>query len=127
MHKHLPFPSTVDPDKDEEEEEPRNGMRKVVSENAVVIFAKKGCCMCHVAKLLLHGHGVNPAVVNVDEQNEARLGADLAEMIGEDGSSRQFPVVFVGGELMGGLEEIMGAHISGELVPKLRQARALWL
>ncbi|XP_051125061.1 glutaredoxin-C9-like [Andrographis paniculata] len=107
-------------------------MRKVVAENAVVIFARNGCCMCHVVKLLLHGHGVSPTVVDVDELNEVKLAGELTEMIGgEEGpgsaAAMQFPAVFVGGELFGGLEEIMGAHISGELVPKLREARALWL
>lgn len=87
--------------------------------------------MCHVVKLLLHGHGVNPSIVDVDEQNEAVLTNELSRIVGGDGSGNsavpQFPAVFVGGELFGGLEDVMGAHISGELVPKLREARALWL
>jgi glutaredoxin-related protein len=35
--------------------------------------------------------------------------------------------VFIGGNLFGGLDRIMATHISGELVPILKQARALWL
>ncbi|KZV57562.1 hypothetical protein F511_03022 [Dorcoceras hygrometricum] len=103
----------------------------LVSENAVVVFARKDCCMCHVVKLLLHGHGVNPTVFDVDEANEDDVVNELSTIIGVDGSGTasrpQFPAVFVGGELFGGLEKVMGAHISGELVPRLRQARALWL
>ncbi|PIN15619.1 Glutaredoxin [Handroanthus impetiginosus] len=106
-------------------------VRKLVAENAVVVFARPGCCMCHVVKLLLHGHGVNPSIFDVDEQNESDVINELSEIIGGEGSGNsavpQFPAVFVGGELFGGLEEVMGAHISGELVPKLRAARALWL
>jgi glutaredoxin 3 len=39
----------------------------------------------------------------------------------------QFPVVFVGGKLFGGLERVMATHITGELVPILKDAGALWL
>ncbi|KAL8032535.1 hypothetical protein ABFX02_13G102600 [Erythranthe guttata] len=112
-------------------------VRELVAENSVVVFARKGCCMCHVVKLLLHGHGVNPTIVDIDEQNEAGIKNDLSRILGGgavDGANSgnsaavpQFPAVFMGGELFGGLEEIMGAHISGELVPRLREARALWL
>ncbi|KAH6795396.1 hypothetical protein C2S51_036382 [Perilla frutescens var. frutescens] len=100
-------------------------VRQLVAENAVVVFARRGCCMCHVVKLLLHGHGVNPSIFDVDEENEGEVTDELSKIIGA--SAPQFPAVFVGGELFGGLEKIMGAHISGELVPRLREARALWL
>ncbi|XP_075515306.1 glutaredoxin-C9-like [Primulina tabacum] len=104
---------------------------RLVSENAVVVFARKDCCMCHVVKLLLNGHGVNPTVFDVDEAKEDDVVNELSRIIGVDGSGNatrpQLPVVFVGGELFGGLENVMGAHISGELVPRLREARALWL
>lgn len=101
-------------------------VRKLVAENAVVVFARKGCCMCHVVKLLLNGHGVNPTVLDVDEQNEGDVTNELSRIVG-GADAPQFPAVFVGGELFGGLEQVMGAHISGELVPRLRKARALWL
>ncbi|XP_057797539.1 glutaredoxin-C9-like [Salvia miltiorrhiza] len=100
-------------------------VRQVVEENAVVVLARRGCCMCHVVKLLLHGHGVNPSILEVDEKKEADVNEELSSIIG--GAPPQLPAVFVGGELFGGLEKIMGAHISGELVPRLREARALWL
>ncbi|KAG6383464.1 monothiol glutaredoxin-S5-like [Salvia hispanica] len=99
-------------------------LRKLVADNAVVVFARKGCCMCHVVKLLLNGHGVNPTVVDVDDHNEGDVTDQLSRIVG---AAPQFPAVFVGGELFGGLEQVMGAHISGELVPRLREARALWL
>ncbi|KAL3820412.1 hypothetical protein ACJIZ3_006317 [Penstemon smallii] len=105
-------------------------VRKLVAENAVVVFARRGCCMCHVMKLLLHGHGVNPSIFDVDEVNEAEVSNELSILLGSGNSAAApppFPAVFVGGNFFGGLEEVMGAHISGELVPKLREARALWL
>lgn len=98
-------------------------VRKLVAENSVVVFARQGCCMCHVVKLLLNGHGVNPVILDVDDQNEG----DVVGILSSDGVAPQFPAVFLGGELFGGLEQLMAAHISGELVPRLREARALWL
>ncbi|KAL8511542.1 hypothetical protein ACS0TY_018085 [Phlomoides rotata] len=103
-------------------------VRQLVAENAVVVVARRGCCMCHVVKLLLHGHGVNPSIFDVDEQNEADLIKELSTINGAGKSTApQFPAVFVGGAHLGGLEAVMAAHISGELVPRLREARALWL
>ncbi|XP_073281014.1 glutaredoxin-C9-like [Primulina huaijiensis] len=123
-----PPPATADPCGEAINTE---SIRKVVAENAVVVFARKGCCMCHVIKLLLHGHGVKPKIFDVDEQNEAAVTNELFKLIGEVGSGKasdpQLPAAFVGGKLIGGLDKVIGAHISGELVPKLKEARALWL
>ncbi|XP_038881313.1 glutaredoxin-C9-like [Benincasa hispida] len=108
-----------------------DGVEKLVSKNAVVVLAKRGCCMSHVLKLLLLGHGVNPAVVAVGEEDEVDIAGEIGKFSpgtgdGNDGRV-QFPVVFVGGKMFGGLEKVMAAHISGELVPALKDAGALWL
>ncbi|KAL3617077.1 hypothetical protein CASFOL_039471 [Castilleja foliolosa] len=100
----------------------------LVAENAVMVFGRKGCCMCHVVKLLLQCHGANPTILDMDEQNEADVSRQCSAFVGKEAPAAvNFPVVFVGGELFGGLDEIMGAHITGELVPRLRAAKALWL
>ncbi|KAL3643471.1 hypothetical protein CASFOL_014286 [Castilleja foliolosa] len=104
-------------------------VKDLVTDNAVMVFGRKGCCMCHVIKLLLQGHGVNPTTLDVDEQNEADVTRQWSEFLGVKGpaAAPNFPAVFIGGELFGGLDEIMGAHITGELVPRLKAAGALWL
>ena len=99
---------------------------KLVSENAVIVFGRRGCCMCHVVKLLLQGLGVNPMVSEVDDKDEVAVTNELLRISGQDGLV-QFPAVFVGGKLFGGLERVMATHISGELVPILKEAGALWL
>ncbi|GMN53887.1 hypothetical protein TIFTF001_023018 [Ficus carica] len=95
--------------------------------------------MGHVVKHLLLGHGANPAVCEVEEAEETAVieelesamavSAEDREREGPAGSRRrvQFPAVFIGGRLFGGLDRVMAAHISGELVPLLKQAGALWL
>ncbi|XP_068663267.1 putative glutaredoxin-C14 [Aristolochia californica] len=91
----------------------------LASENAVLVVGRRGCCMCHVVKRLLLGLGVNPLVHEVED------GKVIFEISGDQ--SLQFPAVFIGGKLVGGLEWLMAAHISGELIPILKKAGALWL
>nr|KYP53346.1 Glutaredoxin-C9 [Cajanus cajan] len=99
---------------------------KMVHEKAVIVIGRRGCCMSHVVKRLLLGLGVNPAVYEVEEKDEAGVATQLeATTLSQQGL--QFPAVFIGGNLFGGLDRIMATHISGELVPILKQAGALWL
>jgi glutaredoxin 3 len=84
--------------------------------------------MCHVVKKLLLGLGVNPPVFEVEEKEEDYVIKALSMIKGgKDADQVQFPVVFVGGKLFGGLERIIASHITGELVPILKDAGALWL
>ncbi|XP_039060096.1 glutaredoxin-C9-like [Hibiscus syriacus] len=105
------------------------GVTELVSENSVIVFGRRGCCMCHVVKRLLLELGVNPTVYEVVEEKEATVLNELSRIDGirRDGSIEQLPAVFVGGKLFGGLDKVISTHISGELVPILRDAGALWL
>lgn len=105
-------------------------VHSMVSENAVIVFARRGCCMSHVVKRLLLGLGVNPAIHEVDEKDEVGVIRELEAMDADNDGKQgkvQFPAVFIGGKLFGGLERLMATHISGELVPLLKEAGALWL
>ncbi|KAK9092742.1 hypothetical protein Syun_027653 [Stephania yunnanensis] len=101
------------------------GVKEIVGENAVLVIGRKGCCMSHVMKRLLLGLGVNPTVCEVEEEEEEAVVEELT-VVG-DGGRPQFPVVYIGGRLFGGLDRLMGAHITGELIPLLKQAGGLWL
>lgn len=73
---------------------------------------------------------MNPSVYEVDEDDEVAVVAELSKVgsaAADSGGGVQFPAVFVGGKLFGGLEKVMATHISGELVPILKDAGALWL
>ncbi|XP_078436917.1 glutaredoxin-C1-like [Wolffia australiana] len=128
-------------------------LRRIVAGNAVVVFSLSGCCMCHVVKRLLLGLGVGPAVFDLDvEKGGAEMQAVLRRLISASVaaaaaaaaaassspaaaaaaaasslSSPPLPAVFVGGKLVGGLEAVMACHISGSLIPLLKNAGALWL
>ncbi|CAO2170932.1 unnamed protein product [Urochloa humidicola] len=95
---------------------------RAVAESPVVVVGRRGCCLSHVVKRLLQGLGVNPAVHEVAD--EAAL-AGVVPAGNEAGAA--LPAVFVGGKLLGGLDRLMAVHISGELVPILKKAGALWL
>ena len=84
--------------------------------------------MCHVVRKLLLGLGVNPPVFEIDAQtNEIDLLLNSLSNDKNNVSNLQFPVVFVGGEVFGGLDRVMATHLSGELVPILKNVGALWL
>ena len=100
---------------------------KMVSETAVIIIGRRGCCMCHVVQRLLQGQGVNPRLYEVEEEQVGAVAAELSGKVVGGGGEVEFPAVFVGGKLFGGLERVMATHISGELVPILKEAGALWL
>ncbi|XP_078431281.1 glutaredoxin-C6-like [Wolffia australiana] len=97
-------------------------IRRLIGENPIVIFSRSSCCMCHVMKRLLANLGVHPTVIELEEDEID--GAMATESLFVSGAVS--PVVFIGGELVGGLESLMGLHLTGELVPKLAQVGALW-
>ncbi|KAG2320711.1 hypothetical protein Bca52824_013924 [Brassica carinata] len=103
-------------------------VRTLVEENAAMVIGRKGCCMCLVVKRLLFGLGVNPAVLEIDEKKEVEVMSEL-EKIGVEGGREtvMLPAVYIGGRLFGGLDRVMATHISGELVPILKEVGALWL
>ncbi|KAK4368982.1 hypothetical protein RND71_012774 [Anisodus tanguticus] len=109
-------------------------LKNVVKDNAVIVVGRRGCCMIHVVKRLLQCLGANPAIYEIEEEDENEVVDELENIIaggGGDGRKEagklQFPAVFVGGELFGGSDRVMAAHITGELTPVLKKAGALWL
>lgn len=109
----------------------KGAVREAVSDNAVIVLARKGCCMSHVVKRLLISHGVNPSVFEFEEVEEKDVVKELEIITAEKGAlvkpRVQFPAVFIGGKMYGGLDQVMATHITGELIPVLKQAGALWL
>ncbi|XP_019417704.1 PREDICTED: glutaredoxin-C1-like [Lupinus angustifolius] len=98
---------------------------RLASESAVVIFSISSCCMCHALKTLFCGMGVNPSVVELDEDPKGKeMESVLMRLLG---NSTCVPVVFIGGKLVGTMDRVLASHINGSLVPLLKQAGAMWL
>jgi glutaredoxin 3 len=80
--------------------------------------------MCHSIKTLLNDFGVNPAVYELDE---IQRGRDIEQALARLGCSPSVPAVFIGGELVGGANEVMSLHLKRSLIPMLRRAGAIWV
>ncbi|KAI3836672.1 hypothetical protein MKW92_040415 [Papaver armeniacum] len=98
---------------------------RLASQRAVVIFSKSTCCMSHTVKTLFYDLGVNPSVHELDQ--EPRAGKEMEEALIRLGCNPSVPAVFIGGQLVGGVSEVMTLHLSSSLIPLLKQAGAIWL
>nr|XP_043609700.1 monothiol glutaredoxin-S4-like [Erigeron canadensis] len=96
----------------------------LVSERPVVIFSKKSCILSYTIKSLFNDFGVNAMVYELDEIARGReIELALSAHHGRDTA----PTIFIGGELVGGTNEIMSLHLRRELKPMLIRAGALWV
>jgi len=77
-------------------------------------------------KKLLSTIGVNPTVIELDDNEIASLSSDDDDDLASVLRSRS-PAVFIGGACVGGLESLVALHVGGHLVPKLVQVGALYV
>ncbi|CAF2073150.1 BnaCnng76570D [Brassica napus] len=54
-------------------------------------------------------------------------GKEIEQALAQLGCSPTDPVVFIGGQLVGGANQVMSLHLHRSLVPILKRAGALWL
>ncbi|KAG8052827.1 hypothetical protein GUJ93_ZPchr0001g30689 [Zizania palustris] len=107
---------TIDPAG--EDEAPAERVGRLVRESPVVVFARRGCYMAHVMKRLLAAVGAHATVIELEGAADEVAAAAAAP-------GAALPTLFVGGAPVGGLEGLMGLHLSGRLVPRLREVGAL--
>ena len=84
----------------------------------VVIYTTKWCGYCMMALRLLRAKGITFAQVPVDGDRQAR--AWLVQRTGR----RTVPQVFIGGQSVGGYDEISQLDDEGELMPLVAAAQA---
>ncbi|WOG83379.1 hypothetical protein DCAR_0102554 [Daucus carota subsp. sativus] len=97
---------------------------RMVSQRPVVIFSKTSCCISHTVKSLLQDFGVSPVVYELDE---IPRGRDIEAALAKLGHNPVVPAVFIGGELVGGANEVMSLHLQRNLRPMLTRAGAMWV
>ncbi|XP_043708519.1 monothiol glutaredoxin-S2-like [Telopea speciosissima] len=90
----------------------------------VVIFSKSSCCMSHTLKTLICNYGANPLIYELDEDPKGR---ELENSLMRLGCNPVVPVVFIGGQLIGGANEVMERQMNGTLKNMLIQANAIWV
>lgn len=101
---------------------------KLASQHAVVVFGKSSCCTSHAVTRLFIELGVNPTVHELEQDQRGKeTESALARLLGNNGGNNAVPAVFIGGKLVGPTDKVMALHMSGGLVPMLRNAGALWV
>ncbi|KAJ7561129.1 hypothetical protein O6H91_03G015000 [Diphasiastrum complanatum] len=100
-------------------------VEKAASEKAVVIYSVSTCCLCHAVKRLFCSLGVAPAIYEIDQEHDGPEIERALQRIA--GGGQPIPAVFIGSRYVGGLDQLIAAHICGALVPRLKEAGALWL
>ncbi|XP_078168477.1 glutaredoxin-C1-like [Carex rostrata] len=101
-----------------------DAVTKLTSQRAVVVFSKSSCCMSHTVVRLFINLGVNTTVHELDKDPRGRdIECALAKLLGR---SPAIPAVYIGGKLVGSTDSIMSLHMSGNLVPMLHNAGAIW-
>eukprot|EP00002_Diphylleia_rotans_P021591 TRINITY_DN419_c1_g4_i1.p1 TRINITY_DN419_c1_g4~~TRINITY_DN419_c1_g4_i1.p1 ORF type:complete len:142 (+),score=32.19 TRINITY_DN419_c1_g4_i1:21-446(+) len=99
-------------------------LQSEIASHPVVVYSKTFCPYCDQAKDLIRGLGVNAHIVELDKiSNGSAVQTTLTSSI--TNGHRTVPMVFVGGEFIGGCDATVAAHRSGKLVPKLKAAKAL--
>jgi glutaredoxin 3 len=98
---------------------------KLASQKAVVVFSKSSCCMSYTVIRLFIDLDVNPTVYELDKDPWGReMEKALIKLLGQ---SSAVPAVFIGGKPVGSTDKVMSLHMSGNLVPMLRNAGAIWV
>eukprot|EP00850_Spirogloea_muscicola_P009789 SM000056S17907 [mRNA] locus=s56:38837:39563:+ [translate_table: standard] len=86
------------------------------------MLCKSYCPYCIRVKKLLKSLGVRATVYELDHEADGQaVQAALAGWTGQ----RTVPNIFVGGCHIGGCDDTVAAHSSGQLMPMLKQAGAL--
>ena len=101
-------------------------LRPLVKEKPVVIFSRSSSDpVSHTMTQLFTRYGANPTVHELNEMaNRREIEGALQNMMGPN---LGLPVVFIGGNFVGGANDVIGHQVRGELVKMLMSAGAIWV
>lgn len=98
-------------------------VRDLGSKQAVVVFTKSSCFMCHSIKALFYELGASPAIHELDHDPSGR---EMEWALQRLGCSPSVPAVFIGGKFRGVAKDVISLHVDGSLKQKLIKASAIW-
>ncbi|XP_074308996.1 monothiol glutaredoxin-S1-like [Silene latifolia] len=101
-----------------------DAVKRLVHERPVVIFSKTGCPVSHSMRQLITSFGANPTVYEIDQMGDGRDIERTLEMLGRRPS---VPSIFIGGNLVGGPNDLISLQVQGRLVRMLMNAGAIWV
>ena len=96
-------------------------IERLIMENSVIVFSRSSCCICHVMRRLLSTIGTHPTVIELEDEEIESISPGM----GSTSEAAMYPIMFIGGAFIGGLENLMALHLSGLLVPRLVEVGAL--
>ncbi|KAF5725963.1 Glutaredoxin C4 [Tripterygium wilfordii] len=91
-------------------------VKKTISSHKIVIFSKSYCPYCRRAKAVFKELKQSPHVVELDERDD---GQDIQDALSKIVGRRTVPQVFINGKHIGGSDDTIDAHESGELAKLL--------
>ncbi|KAH7661234.1 Glutaredoxin and related proteins protein [Dioscorea alata] len=96
-----------------------------------VIVGRRDCYMSYVAQRLLEGLKAYPKMCQVSEEFAPKITLmhNIVKILSGDDKTLVaplFPLVYIGGKLVGGLDWLIAIHVSDELIPMLTVG-AIWL
>lgn len=89
----------------------------------LVVFSKTTCGYCSQVKQMIQGLDL-PVPAHIVELNALDNMSELQDQLLEMTGGRSVPRVFVGGKFVGGCDDTMASHASGELQKLLKAAGA---
>ena len=99
-------------------------VKGLVQERPVVIFSKTNCPVSHSMIQLISGFGANPTVYELDQLPNGR---DIKKVLQMMGCKPSVPSIFIGGNFVGGPNDVLSLQVQGRLAQMLMDAGAIWL
>ena len=96
------------------------------AENPVVMFALEWCEFCWAVRKLMKGYAIPYRSIDLDSlaYQKDDWGGRIRNALRARTGVQTIPQIFIGGEFIGGQSEIFEAAYSGDLMQRLRDARA---
>lgn len=91
-------------------------VKKMISDDKVVIFSKTYCPYCTMAKEVFKKIDYKFTAIELDNRDDGDM---IQAILGEMTGAKTVPRVFVDGECVGGATDVEALHKSGELSKKL--------
>eukprot|EP00090_Calanus_glacialis_P046283 TRINITY_DN900_c0_g1_i1.p1 TRINITY_DN900_c0_g1~~TRINITY_DN900_c0_g1_i1.p1 ORF type:complete len:107 (-),score=39.07 TRINITY_DN900_c0_g1_i1:96-416(-) len=102
-----------------------DAINQKIEEKPVFIISKEYCPFCVKAKDALKGYNIKPECIEIMEiENNPNMN-EIQDYMKKITSGRSVPRVFIGGKFIGGGDETMAAHKSGNLQKMLQDAGAI--
>ena len=89
-------------------------VKRVASENGVVIFSKSSCCLCYTVNILCQELGITPLIYEIDQDPDWN---EMEKAMMKLGWTAPYPAALIGGKRMGPPNGVVSLHLWGNWTP----------